>query len=336
MACVSALAQAPTAASVPYTPSWMARHHLQWLSDHAGLALTTSHWPLPALAVAQALDKLPNSGKASEASIQTARDFVRKELAAQQTQGQIRLHLRTESEALNGFDDAYTPGSSAQLTTAEVRQTFSDVSVAGRLGARIEANALSLQQAQSGLGADGQYQVRLDGSAAVLGWQGWNVQAFAHPHWWGPGWQSSLVNGHNNPAWQGVGIQRASSAPSENAWLQWMGPWSLDLFVAKAQDPIVMANQPSGFLFSGARLTLKPQPWLEVGLSRGMQTGGAGRPSGPLNFVKAFFGQELNKDPDSPFEDSSGQIAGYDLRVSCPPSLGGCAGFVRGVHPVDG
>jgi hypothetical protein len=28
-----AQAQTPSAASVPYTPSWVARHYLQWLSD---------------------------------------------------------------------------------------------------------------------------------------------------------------------------------------------------------------------------------------------------------------------------------------------------------------
>ncbi len=168
-------------------------------------------------------------------------------------------------------------------------------------------------------------QVRPDDSAAVLGLWGWNVQAFAHRNWWGPGWQSSLVNGHNAPPWMGVGLQRGSSAPSSSKWLSWMGPWSLDVFVAKAQDPVVTTGQASGYLFSGVRLTMKPTDWLEVGLSRGLQTGGAGRPGGLQNFVKAFLGQETNKDPNSPFEDSSNQLAGYDVRLRCPQLLGACA-----------
>ena len=44
-----------TGASVPYTPSWSARHQLQLLSDLVDLQLPTSHWPLPAAAVEQAL-----------------------------------------------------------------------------------------------------------------------------------------------------------------------------------------------------------------------------------------------------------------------------------------
>ena len=53
-----AQAVAQTPASVSYTPTWQARHHLQWLSDHAGLPLPVSQWPLPAAAVQQALDEL--------------------------------------------------------------------------------------------------------------------------------------------------------------------------------------------------------------------------------------------------------------------------------------
>jgi hypothetical protein len=135
----------------------------------------------------------------------------------------------------------------------------------------------------------------LDGSAAVLNVSGWQLQAFSHRHWWGPGWQSSLINGHNQPGWTGMGIQRDETKPSQNALTSWLGPWNLDVFVAKAQDPLVVENQPQGFLFSGIRLTVKPKPWLEIGLSRGLQTGGKGRPGGAGNFVQAFWGQEVNK-----------------------------------------
>ena len=112
-----------------------------------------------------------------------------------------------------------------------------------------------------------------------------------------------------------------------------MGPWNLDVFVAKAQDPLLFDNQPQGFWFSGVRLTIQPKPWLEIGLSRGLQTGGQGRPNGAGNFVKAFLGQEVNKNPEDTFTDSSAQIAGYDVRISCPRSVSGfmgvCAAYTQ-------
>lgn len=326
--CTQTAAIAQSEASAPYTPSWQARHHLQLLVDHAGLALLLTHWPLPATAVEQAMADLPSVFQGVGVDLEGARQSVLRELAARRTQGAWRLQLRSSAEGLTGFDDNYTPGSSVQGVSEEKRVASGSLSLAGRLGVRVEQASNSLQQQFGGSGSEARHPLRLEGSAAVLGWEGWNVQAFSHRHWWGPGWQSSLVNGSNNPAWNGVGIQRGSAKVSSSPWLNWMGPWSFDVFVARAQDPQVLGNQPQGFLFSGMRLTMRPQPWLELGLSRGLQVGGAGRPSGAKNFIKAFFGQEVNQNPGDP-EDSSGQIAGYDVRVRCPQSWGACAAYTQ-------
>jgi hypothetical protein len=138
-----------------------------------------------------------------------------------------------------------------------------------------------------------------------------------------------VVNSNNSHAWQGLGLQRGTIQTSNSPWLSWMGPWNLDVFVAQAQDALVVPNQHQSFLFSGMRLTLKPQPWLEVGLSRGMQSGGTGRPSGLRTFVKAFFGQQVNKEATDNFQDSSAQIAGYDVRVRCTLAWGSCAAYAQ-------
>ena len=256
--------------------------------------------------------------------MQLARSVVLRELQQRQQQTSLTLQMRQRAEGLTGFDESYTPGSSAQAVTAEKRVDAGVVSLAGRLGLRLEQTSNSLATGRSGWGTEGAAQARLEGSAAVLGWQGWNVQAFSHRHWWGPGWQSSMVNGANSPAWNGVGIQRGSVLPSSSPWLNWMGPWNLDVFVAQAQDPLVASGQPQGFLFSGARLTLRPQPGLELGLSRGMQSAGVGRPGGAREFMRAFLGQQANRDEGGP-PDSSSQIAGYDARWRCPKSVGQCA-----------
>lgn len=330
------VSQAQVVASVPYTPSWAVRHHLQWLIDHAGLQLTGSHWPLPLAAVERALSDLrvDDADPSLERSqITWAVDAAKRELAQKRGESSVGVHARNRSEGLTGFGENYTPGSSLTVSSREWRAGSQEVSAALALGLRLEESPNSLQTNFSGFGTEGRYQLRLDETAAVVGWGGWNAQAFSHRHAWGPGWQSSLVNGHNNAPWTGLGLQRGSVAASETPWLSWMGPWNFDVFVAKAQDPLVVANQPDGFLFSGLRLTLRPMPWLEVGLSRGMQTGGTGRPRGAATFVKAFFGQELNQEVDDTFEDSSAQIAGWDVRVACPLAwaswLGSCAAYTQ-------
>lgn len=312
------LSRAVAGASAPFIPTWVARHYLQWLADQQDLPVLTTQWPLPSGAVAQSLSAL--SSKAGVAD-STAKLFVQNELALVQDKGILQHQSRNHAQGLVGFSENYSNGSSASLRSAEWHEGQADgVSFAGRLGIRAESNASAIPDHSN---------FSPEGSAAVLGFGGWNAQVFAHQFWWGPGWQSSLVNSNNSPAWQGVGLQRGTIKPSDSPWLAWMGPWNLDVFVAKAQDPVVVANQHQGFLFSGARLTMKPQPWLEMGFSRGMQSGGAGRPGGVNTFVKAFFGQQVNQDSWSNFQDSSGQIAGYDMRVRCPLSWGACAAYTQ-------
>lgn len=305
-----------TQASAPFTPTWVARHYLQWLADQQSLPTLTTQWPLPSSAVAQSLSGLSSTSAGANSA---ALAFVHNELDLVQGKGSLQLQTRSQEQALVGFSENYSNGSNASLRSAEWNAGQADgVSFAGRLGIRAESNASAIPDHSN---------FSPEGSAAVLGFGGWNAQVFANQFYWGPGWQSSLVNGNNSPAWQGVGLQRGTIKPSESPWLSWMGPWNLDVFVAKAQDPMVVANQHQGFLFSGTRLTIKPQPWLELGFSRGMQFGGTGRPSGVSTFAKAFFGHQVNKESWDTFPDSSGQIAGYDMRVRCPLSWGSCAAY---------
>lgn len=320
-------AQAQTEASAPYMPSWQARHHLQLLSDHAGLNLPMSHWPLPTAAVEQALGELPKTLQGSDIDLEGARQSVLREINAIRTQASWRVQVKNPAESLPGFDEDYTPGSSLHIVSGEKRVALGGLWMAVRLGARLEQPSNSLQNPATA-SVQAQATVRIEDSAAVLGVAGWNLQAFSHRAWWGPGWQSSLINGSNAPALNGVGIQRGSARRSESPWLAWMGPWNLDVFVAKAQDPEVVANQPQGFLYSGMRLTMRPQPWIEVGLSRTLQVGGAGRPGGVKNFAKAFLGQQVNQNPGDP-PDSSNQLAGYDVRLRCPQALGNCAAYTQ-------
>ena len=320
-----------TPASVPYTPSWAVRHQLQLLADHAGLALTMSHWPLPLAAVEEAVSQLPQELPVAGVDLLRARAAVQRELQLRRDSARLTLQLRQRAEGVPGFDDNYTPGSSVQLTSEEKRLQMGGMSVAGRLGLRAEASSNGLDNAGEGWGTEGRYQARLEDTAAALGWNGWQVHAFSQRFWWGPGWQSSLVNGHNASAWNGVGFQRSSVRESQSPWFRWMGPWTLEVFMARSQDPLVVSGQPQGFVFGGTRLTLKPFSWLEVGLSRGMQVGGTGRPQSTSTYVKAMLGQEVNKWPWDTFEDSSGQIAGPDLRVRCPKAWGDCAIYTQGM-----
>lgn len=310
--------------SVPFNPSWQARHHLQRLVDEASLQITTTHWPLPLAAIQGALDDLP---KKLPDSLENSRAFVVNEIRKVRWQGKAELQLREKSDGPVGYGENYTPGSSLKLSTNATEFGPTDFPIAAKLGIKIEESPNSLQTEFDGWRKEGRVQAKFDETALVTEILGFNVQAFAHNNWWGPGWQSSLINSNNVPAWQGFGIQRSEVKPSESKWLSWMGPWSLEFFVAQAQDPVVTANQPDGFLFIGSRLTLKPATWFELGLSRGAQTAGTGRPDGFNNFIKALTSQGSH-DSNNPQNDPGNQISGYDIRVNCPLKWT-CAGYYQ-------
>ena len=328
LTCVCLQAQVVLAdASVSYMPTWQARHHLELLVDGADLQITTTHWPLPLAAVQHALDDLP---KELPSNLNTSKNYVLEEIRKIRWAGQVDLQLRNRTEAPVGFGENYTPGSSLKVTSSATEFGSDSLPIAAKVGIKIEQNPNSLQTNFSGFGKEGHVTTKLDDTYLGIEGLGLNWQAFSHQNWWGPGWQSSLINSNNAPPWMGVGVQRSEVKPSESKWLSWMGPWNFEAFIAQAQDPVLVQNQPDGYIFSGMRLTLKPATWMEIGFSRDIQTGGAGR---SLNVGNAVFGWSTHTsgaDINNSYfqQDQSNQVAGYDLKLSCPTTWG-CAAYFQ-------
>ena len=288
-----------SAASVPWTPSLAARHAIEVLVDDGGLALTVSQWPLPRAAVQRALDTLPEE---LPPALDSARAVVRAELRAQKA-GRVGLTLREHKDALPGYGDDATPGSSLQLRSGE----YADGPLAVQAGGRLDTVADS--------GAS-HATARLDDSAIVAEAFGVQAQAWAHRSWWGPGWQSALPLSNNPPALDGIGLQRAEALPSESPWLSWIGPWNTDFFVARTEGEA--PGPGSNALLSGWRVTARPWPLLEVGLTRMVQFGGTGHPETLGSFARAVVGAHANAQTvAAQSRDSGNGLAGVDLRLRC-------------------
>jgi len=284
--------------SVPWTPSAAGRHAIERLVDEAGLGLTTTHWPLPASAVSRALDALPT---ALPDHLDSARARVRLELQARRG-SQGTLTLRGHRDALTGFGEDATPGSSATWRGPEL----AGGTVVAQLGGRIEVPADVDRH-----GA----QFRFDDTALVAEAFGLQAQAWVHRSWWGPGWQSALALGNNAPALEAVGLQRAAAGVSESRWLSWMGPWNFEGFIARTDD----FSQPVHPYLIGTRLTLRPFRQFELGLTKMAQWGGEGRPQSLRSFADTFTGANSNPDTQAQQQqDPANTLAGFDVRLGCP------------------
>ena len=297
------------AASVPWTPSTSARHAIEVLVDDGGLPLTVSQWPLPREAVQRALDTLPAD---LPPALAAARAQVQAELRAQQS-ARVGLTLRERKDALPAFGDDATPGSSLQLRSGE----YDGPHLALQAGGRLDPVADSGQVHAT---------ARLDDSAIVTDAFGVQAQAWAHRSWWGPGWQSALPLSNNPPPLDGIGFQRAAVLPSESPWLSWLGPWNADFFVARTEgEPLGPGSNP---LLSGLRLTARPLPLHEIGLTRMVQFGGTGHPETLGAFARAVVSAHANATNGKQRFDSGNGLAGFDLRLRCPFGVR-CAGYAQ-------
>ncbi len=296
------------AASVPWTPSATARHAIEVLVDDGGLPLTVSQWPLPRDAVQHALDTLPAD---LPPALADARTLVQAELRSQQS-ARLTLTVRQQQDALSGFGDDATPGSSLLLRSGELDGPH----LAMQVGGRLDPVADTGQRRAT---------ARLDDSAVAVDAFGWQAQAWAHRSWWGVGWQSALPLSNNAPALDGIGFQRAAVLPSESPWLSWIGPWNADFFLARTQGEAPgLGSNP---LVSGLRVTARPFSHVEVGLTRMVQFGGEGRAETLSSFGRAVAGIHANVPTENEaYKDSGNGLAGYDVRVRCPDGFR-CAGY---------
>ena len=246
------------AASVPWTPSLAGRHAIEVLVDDGGLPLTVTQWPLPRDAVQRALDSLPSD---LPPELDAARAVVQAELRAQQS-ARVGVTVRQRQDAISGFGDDATPGSSLQLRSAELDGPHLATQIGGRLDAEDETGGSRATP-------------RLDDSAFAVDALGVQAQVWAHRSWWGPGWQSALPLSNNAPALDGIGLQRAAVMPSESPWLKWLGPWNSGVLPG-ANRRVTGWRLGSRALLSGVRLTARPLPLVEIGLTRMVQFGGQG------------------------------------------------------------
>ena len=306
-ALAASLFAACSAAAADPSPPWMpddaARHRLELLADDAGLELPLTHWPLPRGAVEDALDKLPG---ALTPVLSDARAQLRQELQAQDRR-QFTLRLRGRGETLSGFGDDATPGSGLGVRSS----TLATPHLALQAGARIDA--------QPGRSA---VKMRLEGTALATEVLGVQLQAWSHRSWWGPGWQDSLVLGNNAPAFDAIGVQRAAAGRSQSPWLSWLGPWTFEFFLAQAEGG-------SHAIFVGNRVTARPSPLLEIGLTRTAQWGGSNHPQTLTSFTKMLLGIGVNANaPGQAANDPGNEMAGFDVRLRCP---GGrrCAAYAQ-------
>jgi Capsule assembly protein Wzi/PAP2 superfamily len=115
-------------------------------------------------------------------------------------------------------------------------------------------------------------QFHLLDTYALLNVDDWNLSFGKQSLWWGPDWGGSLIFSDNaDPV---LMFRATRTIPEKLPLLGFLGPVRLDLFFGK----LVGHQFPPGPFIHGERISFKPTPRLEIGVSRTVVLGGVGHP----------------------------------------------------------
>jgi hypothetical protein len=274
------------------------RHDLELLADAGIVRAPLTAWPVSWAEVARDVSgRTPEPGQAvwlvaALARVQAAAGVVQR---TGHPAGELSISGSELPMALRRF--GATPREEGEVSAA-VHYT------GDRFAFRAQATAVA--------DADDGKTWRPDGSydAAVLG--NWMLHAGYIDRWWGPGWEGSLIYGSNARPIPSVTVERNYSDAIDHPWLRWIGQWR---FVATMGQLEGDREDAPHARFSGARVTWKPHPRVEVGISRSAQWCGDGRPCG----FDTFWDLLTGNDNDQPLEEQPGnQMAGFDARWALP------------------
>ncbi len=150
---------------------------------------------------------------------------------------------------------------------------------------------------------------RLLDSSLELGVPSLAVQAGKISTWYGPGRHGALIFTNNAAPYPGVRIHDPVPIllPDPVAFL---GSFQYDAFVARMEKKAHFSHS----LLVGTRVALRPSAYLELGLSRALHYGGAGRDDGISEFVDDYF-----DDPDA--SGRANALTGFDVTLSIPFSV---------------
>lgn len=274
------------------------RSDIQLLADELTLESTLMVWPLPWSTLLTDLDSTSNvpTSAAGTAALERISALGRREAAA----GGPFLRTRV------GYVDDPMRARSFESTLRE----------RGEIGVLLDwtGDRFTANVAVTRVLDAQRDDYRLDGSylGVVIG--DWALGVGSQERWWGPGWQGSLILSTNARPMPQLSARRLSTSPFDAKWLAWIGPWSLESFIGRLDDPRAINDA----LLLGIRVTAKPLPRLEIGVSRSAQFCGDGRRCDLTSFGNLLLGKDnpgINVGDD---EEPGNQLGGFDVRWALP------------------
>jgi hypothetical protein len=279
------------------------RDDLSLLVDEGVVNLPVNEWPLARDDVAQAIAHIDISDLYSSALRAALSRVVAATTVPENADGWSIREIRVTAGQPGLLRDDATLG----RENAEFRTLG---------GAETDRYSITLAAAAVADASDGQ-DIRFDGSDVTARWGNWLFSANQIDRWWGPGRDGSLILSNNARPMPALSLDRYRSLPVDLPVLRWLGPWRFSGFVALMENRRPDVDRPA---FMGMRLSFKPAPIFEFGMSRTAQFCGKGRSCDLKTFGRMLIGQDNvgRRGLGNPNDEPGNQMAGFDMRVVSP------------------
>lgn len=257
------------------------RASIQQLADAGFLRGNVTTYPLMWSGIARDMRDIDTRWLTDEQRFAYHRVHAALQFAQQPRMTGVRVTLNSDEERQQSYADTYRENAALQVS-----RSFQGQHTAGRLRTTFRA----------GSSDDNTYT--FDGSylATVAG--NWALSIDQIPLWWGPGQDSALAMSTNARPVQAIRINRLDDHKIRAPVLNWLGYWHVTGFVGRTQN----GGEFGDHQIAGARLTLRPVQYLQLGASYTTQWGGD---------------SELSTSPGE-----RNQLIAADARVVLPHNLG--------------
>jgi hypothetical protein len=276
------------------------RHEIQLLADYGVIRGPVNTWPVAWDAVEADLRRAIDEEVIVPVAVKRAMErlLARAERESRRGKHRIkgRLAVAEKPTRIRGFSN--TPREEAELSAGY--SWFGDYLT-------VDLNVTGVDDP-----ADGE-DIRPDGSLVALELGNISIAASTMDRWWGPGWDGSQILSNNARPIPAFTIDRNRTDAFKTKWLSWIGPWDFSFIAGQMEKERVVPNTR----FLGFRVSFKPHPAWEIGLSRTAQWCGDGRPCDWDTFVDLVLGRDNAGDAGvTPETEAGNQLAGFDIRVS--------------------
>ncbi|MCG2842374.1 capsule assembly Wzi family protein [Sandaracinobacter sp. RS1-74] len=281
------------------------RTDIELLRAHGYIVGPIDAWPLPwsqinrGLQRAQADGALPPHLAAAVGRVRTLSEF-----AGRKTHFELRASATNEAALVRTFDRVARNRADASVSASH---DLGNLHVTWGGSWQSDGNdGRPATQHGNGFAPDPSYvALRLGSNWALYG--GW------FDNWWGAGHDGAMLFSSSARPMPRVGFRRLEPFNIDFPLLRWLGPVTFDMFVGIADEQRDFDNPA----MIGMRFAFQPTPWFEIGLNRGLQLCGSGRPCDARTIGKALIGFG-DFDNTGTLDEPGNQLAGFDMSYRRP------------------